>query len=120
VEIPDVRYVRNGDVALAYQVIGDGPLDLLHVPTPWVSNLEVIWDNPLCARFLHRLASFSRLVLVDRRGAGLADRLSPRDQPPPEILMEDLAVVLDAVIPMQPSPSADTSRPWLPSFLRSI
>ena len=96
-EIPDVHYVRNGPVTLAYQVLGDGPLDLVHVPTPWFSNLEVIWDNPLCALFLQRLASRARLVLIDRRGTGLADRLAPQDQPPPEVLMEDLAVVLDAV-----------------------
>jgi class 3 adenylate cyclase len=95
VRVPDIHYVRNGGVALAYQVIGNGPMDLVHVPTPWMSNLEVVWDNPLCARYLMNLASFSRLILVDRRGSGVADRLSPGDQPPPEILMEDLGVVLD-------------------------
>jgi class 3 adenylate cyclase len=88
--------VRNGEVALAYQVIGGGPPDLVHVP-PWISNLEIGWENPLYARFLRRLASFSRLVLVDRRGTGLSDRLSARDLPSLELLMEDLGLVLDAV-----------------------
>jgi class 3 adenylate cyclase len=97
VEVPEVRYVRNGDIALAYQVIGTGPLDLVHVPTPWISNLEIAWENPLYARFLRKLASFSRLVLLDRRGTGLSDRLSPHDLPSAEVLMEDLTVVLDAV-----------------------
>jgi hypothetical protein len=55
--VPDVHYARNGDVALAYQVVGEGPLDLVYAP-PWISNLEIVWENPLCSRFLRRLASF--------------------------------------------------------------
>jgi len=95
-EVPEVHYARNGEIALAYQVVGDGPVDLVYAP-PWISNLEVIWENPLYARFLKRLASFSRLVLLDPRGTGLSDRLSPHELPPLEILMEDLRVVMDAV-----------------------
>jgi class 3 adenylate cyclase len=94
--MPDVHYAHNGDIALAYQVVGEGPLDLVYAPQ-WISNLEIVWENPLYSRFLKRLASFSRLVILDPRGTGLSDRLSPHDLPALEILMEDLGVVMDAV-----------------------
>ena len=96
VDVPMIRYVRNGDVALAYQVLGDGPIDLVFLPS-FLSNLEIAWESPLYARFLRRLASFSRLILMDRRGTGLSDRMSPEDLPPLEVMMDDLVVVLDAV-----------------------
>ena len=95
-EIPEIRYARTADVALAYQAFGSGPIDLVFVPQ-WVSNLEITWENPLYARFLTRLASFSRVVLLDPRGTGLSDRMLPEDVPPPEVLMEDLGSVMDAV-----------------------
>jgi class 3 adenylate cyclase len=95
-QVPEIRYVRNGDVALAYQVVGDGPIDLVFLPA-FVNNIEIAWESPHYARFLRRLASFSRLIFMDRRGTGLSDRLSPSDLPPPEVLMDDLLVVLDAV-----------------------
>ena len=95
-DVPEVRYARNGDVAIAYQVLGDGPVDLLFVPG-FASNLLWNWQLPLYARFLTSLASFSRLIVIDRRGTGLSDRFSPDDLPPLETLAEDLGVVLDAV-----------------------
>jgi class 3 adenylate cyclase len=95
-DIPDVHYAHNGEVALAYQVWGEGPPDLVFVPQ-WIGNIEVSSDNPLYARFLKKLASFSRLILVDPRGTGLSDRLSPADVPPLEVMMDDLMAVLDAV-----------------------
>jgi class 3 adenylate cyclase/pimeloyl-ACP methyl ester carboxylesterase len=91
---PDVRYVRNGDVALAYQVVGDGPRDLLLV-SGFLSNLEYAWEYPSLARFLERLADVSRLILTDRRGTGLSDRfVAPPTQ---EAAMGDLETVLDEV-----------------------
>jgi class 3 adenylate cyclase len=93
---PEVRYARNGDVSLAYQIVGDGPFDLLFVPG-FASNLIWNWELPDYARFLRRLSSFCRLIVIDRRGCGLSDRLSPHDLPPLEILADDLSVVLDAV-----------------------
>jgi pimeloyl-ACP methyl ester carboxylesterase len=69
---PDVRYARSGDVAIAYQVVGDGPVDLVFVP--FFGNIRYAWEQPLFARFLERLASFSRLILFDKRGTGLSDR----------------------------------------------
>jgi pimeloyl-ACP methyl ester carboxylesterase len=94
---PDVHYARtpNG-IHIAYQVIGDGPIDLVFVPG-YAANLQWQWELPSYARFLERLASFSRLIIVDRRGAGLSDRFSPEDLPPLEDLADDLEVVLDAV-----------------------
>ena len=95
VDGPDVHYVRNGEVALAYQVFGNGPVELVYAPQ-WINNLEAAWSNPLYARFLNRLASLARVVFVDRRGMGLSDRLSATDVPPLETLMEDLRVVIDS------------------------
>jgi class 3 adenylate cyclase/alpha-beta hydrolase superfamily lysophospholipase len=92
---PDVHYARNGPVALAYQVFGDGPLELVFAPQ-WINNLEVAWSNPALARFLTRLGSFARVLFFDRRGTGLSDRLSAVDVPPLETLVEDLRVVIDA------------------------
>jgi pimeloyl-ACP methyl ester carboxylesterase/class 3 adenylate cyclase len=90
---PEVRYARNGDVAIAYAVIGAGPDDLVYV-SPY-NNLDIAWENPLYERFLRRLSSFARVVVVDRRGTGGSDRYSPDDLPPLEDLVDDLAAVLD-------------------------
>ena len=87
-------YARSGDLHIAYQVIGSGALDLVFVPG-WVSHVEVMWEEPEVAAFLHRLASFSRLILVDRRGTGLSDRVARL--PTFEERMDDVRAVLDAV-----------------------
>lgn len=70
--VPETRFARNGDVHIAYQTIGSGPLDLLLVDT-WVHHVEAVWDFPDFARFLRRLSSFGRLIHFDRRGTGLSD-----------------------------------------------
>ena len=91
---PDVRYARNGDVALAYQVVGDAPRDVLLV-SGFLSNIEYAWMYPSLARFLTRLSGFSRLIMMDRRGSGLSDRMS--EQPTIETSISDLEAVLDEV-----------------------
>ena len=89
---PETRYARSGDVRIAYQVVGDGPLDLVFVPG-FVSNIDMFWEMAL-AQFFSRLASFSRLILFDKRGTGLSDRdvgiatLEER--------MDDVRAVMDA------------------------
>jgi DNA-binding winged helix-turn-helix (wHTH) protein/pimeloyl-ACP methyl ester carboxylesterase len=88
------RYARSGDVNIAYQVIGDGPFDLVFV-MGWVSHLEYFWAEPSFARFLRRLASFSRLILFDKRGTGLSDRVTAL--PTLEQRMDDVRAVMDAV-----------------------
>ena len=90
---PTTRYARSGDVHIAYQVVGDGPRDLVLVPG-WVSHIEYAWEDPSFARFLRRLASFSRLILLDRRGTGLSDRTT--DLPTLEERMDDVRAVMDA------------------------
>src|SRR5919112_176691 len=70
---PRTKYARNGDFSIAYQVVGDGPIDLVHGPGS-VSHLEYAWEEPGYARYLRRLATFSRLILFDKRGTGLSDR----------------------------------------------
>jgi pimeloyl-ACP methyl ester carboxylesterase len=90
------RYARSGEVNIAYQVVGEGTLDLVFV-SGWVSNLDRMWEEPSYARFLRRLASFSRLILFDKRGTGLSDRVPEADLPTPEERMDDVRAVLDAV-----------------------
>lgn len=91
---PETKYTRSSGVSIAYQVVGEGPRDLVLVPG-WVSNLEVFWEDARFSRFLTRLASFSRLILFDKRGTGLSDRVA--DMPNLETRMDDLRAVLDAV-----------------------
>ena len=93
---PETLYARSGDVNIAYQVAGKGPLDLVYVPG-WVSNVELMWEEPAMARFLGRLASFSRLILFDKRGTGLSDRVSNDKLPTLEERMDDVRAVLEAV-----------------------
>jgi len=96
VERSETRYARSGDVSIAYQVVGEGPFDLVYVPG-WVSNVELMWDEPDYAAFLERLASFSRLIIFDKRGTGLSDPV-PLDQLPTlEQRMDDVRAVMDAV-----------------------
>ncbi len=86
------KYARSGDVSIAYQVVGDGP-PLVFVPG-WISHLEYMWENPALGALLRRLASFSRLILLDRRGTGLSDR--DIGLPSIEQRMDDVRAVLDA------------------------
>ena len=92
--VPETRYTKSGDVNIAYQVVGNAPRDLVLIPG-WVSNIEVFWEEPSVARFLRRLASFSRLILFDKRGTGLSDRVT--DMPGLEVRMDDVRAVMDAV-----------------------
>jgi pimeloyl-ACP methyl ester carboxylesterase len=92
--IPETRYAKSGDTNIAYQVIGEQPRDLILVPG-WLSNIEVFWEDPAAARFLRRLASFSRLILFDKRGTGLSDRVGAL--PDLETRMDDVRSVMDAV-----------------------
>ena len=92
---PRTRYAKSGEVSIAYQVIGDGPLDLVFV-MGWVSHLDYYWEEPRFARFLRRLASFSRLILFDKRGTGLSDRVPLDALPTLEQRMDDVRAVMDA------------------------
>ena len=93
---PETLYAKSGDLNIAYQVVGDGPVDLVYVPG-WVSNIDLAWEKPKPARFLERLASFSRLILFDKRGTGMSDRVSNDRLPTLEQRMDDVRAVLDAV-----------------------
>ncbi|HEX3299110.1 MAG TPA: adenylate/guanylate cyclase domain-containing protein [Actinomycetota bacterium] len=96
-DIPETRYAKTaGGISIAYQVVGDGPIDLVYLPG-YASNLRWQWELPSYARFLRRLASFSRLIIIDRRGTGLSDRFSPQDLPALEELADDILTVMDAV-----------------------
>jgi class 3 adenylate cyclase len=94
VEIPDVRYARSGDVAIAHQTFGEGPVDLVFV-RGFAGDLLSVWEQPLLVRFVRELASFTRLTLVDKRGTGLSDRV--REVPTLETRMDDLRAVLDCI-----------------------
>lgn len=93
IEVPETRYAKSGDVNIAYQVVGDGPFDLVYVP-PFVSNLELQWEDPDERRYFERLASFCRLIMFDKRGTGLSDRVAIATL---EERMDDLRAVMDAV-----------------------
>jgi pimeloyl-ACP methyl ester carboxylesterase len=91
--IPTTKYAKSGDVHIAYQVVGEGAQNLVLVPG-WVSHIEYAWEDPSFSRFLRRLASFSRLILLDRRGTGLSDRVN--ELPTLEQRMDDVRAVMDA------------------------
>ncbi len=91
---PQTRYVNVGGINIAYQVTGDGPVDIVYVPG-WVSNLDHAWTSPRVAHVFQRLGSFARLIRMDKRGTGLSDRNT--GTPTLEELVEDLRAVLDAV-----------------------
>lgn len=93
---PVTRYVQSGDVNIAYQVVGDGPIDIVFV-MGWISHVEYFWKHHLFASFLSQLASFSRLILFDKRGTGLSDRVPIHQLPTLEQRMEDVTAVMDAV-----------------------
>lgn len=90
---PETRYARSGEVGIAFQVYGEGERDLV-LAFPFLSHLDLIWENPLLSRFLHRLGSFARVIVFDRRGVGLSDPV-----PRPATLeerMDDVRAVMDA------------------------
>ena len=99
-EVPETRYARSGDLQVAYQVLGEGPLDVVFVPI-FISSIDAMWDVPDVARLLRRIASFSRLVVFDRRGTGMSDGMpgvaSLEEQ------VDDVRAVLDAVDSKQPA-----------------
>lgn len=90
------KYAKSGNVNIAYQVIGDGPRDLVYVPG-WVSNVELMWDDPVLASILRRLSTFSRVILFDKRGTGMSDPVPETDLPGLEERMDDVRAVMDAV-----------------------
>jgi pimeloyl-ACP methyl ester carboxylesterase len=94
---PETRYVKTPDgVHIAYQVFGAGPTDLV-VVMGWMTNIEAMWDEPSFARMLTRLGTFARVILFDKRGCGLSDRVPPNALPSLETRMDDLRAVMDAV-----------------------
>ena len=92
----ETRYAKSGDVNIAYQVVGNGPLDLVFV-MGWISHLDGFWQEPRFARFLRRLASFARVILFDKRGTGLSDPVPLAELPTLEQRMDDVRAVMDAV-----------------------
>jgi class 3 adenylate cyclase len=93
---PETHYAKSGDVRIAYQVVGDGPVDLLYA-AGWVTNVEIMWEDPGFARFLNRMASFTRLICFDKRGIGLSDAVPAEDLANLDIRMQDMKAVMDAV-----------------------
>jgi class 3 adenylate cyclase/pimeloyl-ACP methyl ester carboxylesterase len=94
--IPETRYARRGALHLAYQVLGDGPPDILLLDQ-WFSHVDAQWDVTPLAEFRERLSSFGRLIMYDKRGSGLSDPLAPDQLPTVEEWMDDIPIVLDAV-----------------------
>lgn len=97
---PETRYARNGDLRIAYQIVGDGPIDVVLIPA-MASNIEISWDLPFFSSLLDRIASFSRLILFDRRGNGMSNGLAGAT--PLEGQVDDVRAVLDAAGATQPA-----------------
>jgi len=91
--LPQTRYATSGDVHIAYQVVGDGPLDLVWIPS-LAHHVELNWENPVVERFLTRLATLGRLIVFDKRGTGMSDRMS--SDTTLETRMDDIRAVMDA------------------------
>ncbi len=92
---PETKYAKSGDVHIAYQVIGQGNIDLVLVPG-FVSHVECTWEEPSYARFLDRLSSFCRVILFDKRGTGMSDPVPVQELPTLEERMDDVRAVMDA------------------------
>ncbi len=90
---PETRYAKSGDVSIAYQVVGDGPFDLVYVPGA-VSNVDLVWEDPARGAFFERIASFCRLIIFDKRGTGASDRVAGIANL--ETRMDDVRAVMDA------------------------
>ena len=90
------RYAKHGDVHIAYQVIGDGPLDIVVMPN-WATNVEAIWDDPAQAQLIDGVSTFGRVILFDKRGIGLSDPVPLPHLPTLEEWLDDLRCVMDAV-----------------------
>lgn len=93
--MPRTDYAKSGGLNIAYQVFGEGP-DLVYVPG-WISNIELMWDEPVLARLLRRLAGFARVILFDKRGTGMSDAVDESNLPGLEERMDDVRAVMDAV-----------------------
>lgn len=91
---PKTRYTKSGDCNIAFQVVGEGPVDIVYIPG-WVSNIDMMWTEPRLTEFLTSLAKFSRLILFDKRGTGLSDRVNHLSSL--EERMDDIRAVMDAV-----------------------
>jgi class 3 adenylate cyclase len=91
--MPETRYARSGDVHIAYQVFGSGPIDLVLIPG-YITHVELAWEHEPAARVLERLGSFARVITFDRRGSGLSDRVA--EAPTLEERMDDVRAVMDA------------------------
>ena len=106
--VPESRYAYAEDgSAIGYQVFGEGPVDLVFV-TQWATNVDLLWEEPSAARYLDRLASFSRVILFDKRGTGISDPVPPDAMPPVDRWMEDIQTVMAAVDSTEASVVGDT------------
>lgn len=95
-DVPETKYARSGDYHIAYQSLGDAPIDVVHL-YGWLTHVEACWEFPRFAEYFRRIASFARLILFDKRGVGLSDPVAANNLPTLEEWIDDLLAVLDAV-----------------------
>src|SRR5262249_7959231 len=93
-EVPETQYAKTGNVHIAYQVVGEGPIDLVLIPE-WFSHVEAAWDVAPLARTLRRLGSFSRLIMFDKGGSGLSDPVPLKELPSLEVWIDEVQAVMD-------------------------
>ena len=113
VQPSETQYAKNGEVHLAYQVVGDGSIDLLWLPT-WWCHVELMWESPLVERVLTRLAGFARLIVYDRRGSGLSDPVPLDDMPTYEDMTADAMTVLDTAGSNEAKSAGSSARDGVP------
>jgi pimeloyl-ACP methyl ester carboxylesterase len=92
-EVPEIRYAKSGDVSIAFQVFGNGRLDLVHIPSGF-HHLELAWEIDVLAAFMRRLGTLGRVIRFDKRGTGMSDRMA--ELPTLETRMDDIRAVMDA------------------------
>ena len=93
---PVTEYARVGDASVAYQVVGDGPIDLLLVPN-WITHIEGLWEIPAMASYVNRLAQFGRVIMYDQRGTGMSDPVPLDALPTLEERMDDVRAIMEAI-----------------------
>ena len=111
---PETRYAKKGDISIAYQVVGDGPIDLV-LSSGIVSHMALMWSEPQANAMLRRIASFCRLIMFDKPGTGLSDPVA--GPPSVEQRVEDIRVVMDAVGSRERRPCSAYSEGGSPSIL---
>jgi pimeloyl-ACP methyl ester carboxylesterase/class 3 adenylate cyclase len=118
-EVPETKYAKSGSYHIAYQVFGEGPFDLVMIPA-FVSHVEMWWEQPMAVRGLRQLASFSRVILFDKRGTGMSDRVDDAQLPTPEERIDDVRAVMEAAGSRRAAILGSSEGGWMATLFAAI